>query len=190
MQNAIYLEPKLVPAVLRQGYQGTKFKAVVCESVTIPMDAGLWSGGSRDHFSVVSLEHGTRVIPGQELAPWARERGERTIELNPSIVVVEHSIFCGKDMGLTFYVHPQAATKLLPPPATELSATEKLVLESRGYKSSYMGKDRYQMMLANARYSNAPFPTRQEWTAAEQSLIGQGYLNKAGAITVKGRNAR
>jgi len=31
--------------------------------------------------------------------------------------------------------------------------------------------------------------SRADWDAAKQSLIGRGYLNKAGAITTAGRNA-
>jgi hypothetical protein len=34
------------------------------------------------------------------------------------------------------------------------------------------------------------FPTREQWQAAKDSLISKGLLNKAGAVTPKGRNAR
>ena len=33
-------------------------------------------------------------------------------------------------------------------------------------------------------------PTRAQWDEAKAALIGRGLLNKAGAITVTGRNAR
>ena len=33
------------------------------------------------------------------------------------------------------------------------------------------------------------FPTREIWVAAKAELIAGGYLNKAGAITIKGKNA-
>jgi hypothetical protein len=33
------------------------------------------------------------------------------------------------------------------------------------------------------------FPSREEWDASKAELIQAGYLNKAGAITNKGRNA-
>src|SRR5215475_5887334 len=126
--NTIYLEPDQVPAVLKQGYSGRKFKAVVATEVSIPMDAGLWSGGSRDLYSVVTLDDGMHLLPGQSTAPWDKSRTERKIELSASVVVRNHSMFCGKDMGLTFYVHPDAATKLLPAPAPTLSQWEKMVL--------------------------------------------------------------
>jgi hypothetical protein len=32
----------------------------------------------------------------------------------PNVIVVEHSIFCGKDVGITIYVRPANLAKLLP----------------------------------------------------------------------------
>ena len=97
-------------------------------------------------------------------------------------------------MGLHYYIHPQNATALLPAKA-DLTSLEKLILEAtRSLKSSYMGRDRYQMKLEDYRYSadaknGIAFPTRAEWEQAKADLYAKGYLNKAGAITVKGRNA-
>ena len=201
MQTSIYLDANLVPRALRAGYDGKKFKARVCERVTIPMTAGLWSGGSRDTYSLVEFETGREMAASDNMsAPWNPGRKDREIELKPGFCVVEHSIFCGRDMGLTFYVHPDNAAKLLPAPVAELSAHEKIVLDATaGLKSSYMGKDRFQMSSENSRfsrYSSTPFaekgvhPTREQWDAAKALLISKGLLNKAGAITVAGRNAR
>jgi hypothetical protein len=70
-------------------------------------------------------------------------------------------------MGLTFYVHPDNAVKLLPP-TIELSTMEKAVLDAtRSYKSSYMGKDRYQMWTADNGKATA---SRLEWETAKQAL--------------------
>jgi hypothetical protein len=91
-------------------------------------------------------------------------------------------------MGLTFYVHPDNAAKLLPAP-TEVSEVDKLVLRATAsYKSSYMGRDRYDM-AKNDRRDGSPFPTRDEWNACKVSLACRGLLTKAGAITPAGRNA-
>jgi hypothetical protein len=35
-----------------------------------------------------------------------------------------------------------------------------------------------------------PFPTREQWDAAKSALIARGLINKNGAITSAGRNAR
>jgi hypothetical protein len=192
--QTIHLEPSQVPAALRGAYDGRKFKAVVCESVEIPVTAGLWDGGSRDFYKAIDLATG-QVGHGsfQDEAPWGN-RQARQFKIEPGLVVVMHSIFCGQDMGLTFYMHPQNATALLPARA-DLTSLEKMILEAtRSLKSSYMGRDRYQMKLEDYRYSadaknSIAFPTRAEWEQCKADLYGKGYLNKAGAITVKGRNA-
>jgi hypothetical protein len=74
--NTIHLEPNQVPAYLRGSYNGRKFKAVVTETVTIPSDAGVWGGGSRDLYSYVMLQPDADPIrlTGQNAAPWDRSR--------------------------------------------------------------------------------------------------------------------
>ena len=192
--TAIYLDPAMVPASLRGSYTGKKFKAVVCTEMTVPSDAGIWGGGSRDKYFAICFETGEHVaFPGQQSAPWDASRQDRVVKLESGFAVVCHSLFCGKDMGLTFYVHPDNAAKLLPAPTSELSDHEKLVLNATcSFKSSYQGKDRYDMMRDENRYATTkqPFPTCDEWNVAKQALIGKGLLNKAGAVTPAGRNAR
>lgn len=196
MRQAIHLEPNQVPDQLKHGYSGRKFKAVVAESVTIPMTAGLWDGGSRDVYRVVRVSDGAEMpASDQHSAPWDAQRRELKVDLQPGFAVVEHSIFCGKDAGLTFYVHPQDAAPMLPPAGNDLGELESMVLEATGsLKSSYNGKDRYQMTVENLQYgynaNKRPIPTRAQWDEAKASLIARGYLNKAGAITTAGRNAR
>jgi len=196
--NAIYLDAAMIPAQLRGGYTGKKFKAVVVTQVTIPSDAGLWSGGTRNTFRFVQLATGDAIAASDNMsAPWDSSRKDQHITLKPGFAVVEHSLFCGKDMGLTFYVHPDNAAALLPAPAPELSEHESIVLSATcSFKSSYNGQDRYTMAKTQAEYpwrrddSTPQFPTREQWQAAKDSLISKGLLNKAGAVTPKGRNAR
>jgi hypothetical protein len=190
MSQTIYLEPNMVPASLRGSYAGKMFKACVCETMTIPMTAGLWDSGSRDTYTVVQFETGRTLEPMRNQAPWDWSRRDIEVKLEPGIAVIEHSISCGKDYGLTFYVHPDNATKLLPAPV-ELTEHETIVLNAtRGYKSSYGGMDRYEMARRDHQYNaKTAFPTREQWETAKQALIGCGLLNKAGAITTKGRNA-
>jgi hypothetical protein len=198
MTNAIYLDPNMIPAHLRSGYNGKKFKAVVTTQVTIPADAGLWSGGTRDTFQLIHLETGTAVQASDNMSsPWNANRKDQQITLQSGFAVVEHSMFCGKDMGLTFYVHPDNAAALLPVPSAELSEHEQILLNATcSYKSSYNGRDRYDMAKNDAmplwapKPENITFPTRDEWQAAKAQLIAKGLLNKAGAVTPAGRNAR
>lgn len=184
----VHLDANQVPANLRGSYDGKMFKAEVCERVTIPMDAGLWSGGSREIYRVVRLADGAEIQPiDPNASPWDPSRKERIVQLETGIAVIRHTMFCGKDLGLTFYVHPTNAAAMLPKPV-ELTPFERIVLKAtRELKSSYNGKDRYQMTCCD--YGQKPTMTRGEWDSAKTSLIAQGYLNKAGAITTKGRNA-
>jgi hypothetical protein len=142
----IYLEPAQVPNHLRGTYTGKAFKVIICESMAIPFDAGLWSGGSRDTYTLIRLSDGaTLAFPEQSSAPWSASRQERKVDLEPGIAVKNRTIFCGKDMGITFYLHPNDAAKMLPAPV-ELTEHEAIVLEATArYKSSYGGKDRYQL---------------------------------------------
>lgn len=191
--TAIYLDPAMVPAQLRAGYTGKKFKAIVTTEVTIPSDAGLWSGGTRDTYQFVLLSTGTAVAASDNMSsPWNPSRRDQQITLLPGTAIVEHSLFCGKDMGLTFYVHPDNAAKLLPAPAAALSDHESIVLNATcSYKSSYNGRDRYDMAKGYSYgESSEYFPTRAQWDHAKNELIVKGLLTKNGAVTPQGRNAR
>tara|TARA_Y100000310_G_C20475602_1_gene712235 strand:- start:322 stop:909 length:588 start_codon:yes stop_codon:yes gene_type:complete len=193
MTKSIAIEPKDVPQHLRGGYSGRKFKAQAAETMTIGAHAGLWDGGSKDYFYAIRLEDGARVeISDSFHAPWDSERRSQTVTLKPGFAVVEHSIFCGKDMGLRFYLHPADIAKMLPAPV-ELNAYEKHVLNATAcYKASYNGQDRYDMSLRDwpreQTESDNPM-SRPLWEIAKQALIERKLLNKAGAITVAGRNA-
>ncbi len=193
--NTIYLEENQVPSNLKGSYTGKKFKAIVCESMTIPSDAGLWQEGSRDTYLVIHLTDGKTVEPiNHNASPWNESRQDTKINLDPNVAVVQHTIFCGKDSGLTFYVHP--LNTFLPKTSAmgELSDHEKMVLEATcSLKSSYGGKDRYEMSLDNAKWSEdkgTNFPSREQWNLAKDSLMEKGLLDKRGAVTVKGRNQR
>lgn len=179
--QATYLTPDQVPEHLRAGYTGAKFKASVAESVTIPLDAGLWSDGSRDLYHVVRLADGAEIDPfKQHLSPWARVGGkDQPVTLQPGFAVVLHSWFRGTDTGLTFYVHPSDAAKLLPAPAPDLTATDANVLDIVGGIIS-----RYRPDEARRRGISAA-----DYAAALERLKGLGLLTKQGGITPAGRNA-
>lgn len=193
MRDTIHLEPAQVPLHLRLGYNGKKFKAIVCEEMSIPIDAGLWSGGSRETYTILRLSDGATIEPvNHNASPFGGTRKEKMIKLEPDFVVVEHSMFCGTDVGLTFYVHPQNAMTAVVGPSVELSVPEKMVLDAtKRFKSSYNGKDRYQMSMDEMGWGSkeqADHPSREEWNFAKKTLIDKGLLDKRGAITTKGRN--
>lgn len=179
--NTIYLEPAQVPAHLKSGYTGKTFRAQICETVTIPAQSGTWSGGSRETYQAIDLATGKSIAASDNTsAPWDNIRADRTVALRSGFAIVKATIFCGKDLGLTFFVHPNDAVKLLPPSDDEITDTERKVLAiiggiKSGYRADYYRK---------AQISDA------ELEAIKASLIKRGYLTKIGAITPKGRNAR
>ena len=88
-------------------------------------------------------------------------------------------MFCGKDLGLTFYLLPTDAAPLLPPPSEELTETELVILAIiRGLKSGYRAEEYRRKGISEG-----------ELEAYKAGLIKRGYLNAAGAITTKGKNA-
>lgn len=193
--KTIYLEPKQVPAQLRAGYTGNKFTARVETEWTIPATAGMWDGGSREEYFGLDLATGERLpLSFGNAAPWNGARRETTVQLVPGKAIVRRIISQGRDLGMDFFIHPDNAAALLPAPVADLSVHERVVLKAtKCFKSSYGGRDRYQMAMDDSDYrrmlDGAAYPTREEWNAAKASLIGRGLLNKAGAITVAGRNA-
>lgn len=204
--NTHHLTKDQVPANLKGGYSGNKFKVEICESITIPSTAGLWDGGSQDHYTFRDINTGDVLMPVleklQQSSPWNEARRDHSVTMEPGFVVIRRTIFQGKDLGLTIYCHPGAVDRLKLPAPSELSEHERIILiATRSYKSSYMGRDRYDMATdeMNSRngfnaandtplkYENVP--TREEWETAKASLIERKLLNRAGAITVAGRNA-
>jgi hypothetical protein len=176
----IYLEPNQIPAHLRAGYTGKKFKAELVDTVTIYAEAGTWSGGSRDLYFALDLTTGEKKsVTDTFSAPWDNNRKEQKITLKSGFAVVRRQTFQGVDLGLTFYLLPSDAAPLLPPPSEELTETELTVLAIiRGLKSSYRADEYRRKGISEA-----------EAEAIKAGLIRREYLNKAGAITTKGKNA-
>lgn len=69
----------------------------------------LWDGGSRDTFHGIELATGKAVslpISSNPFRPMADDYIPRA-----GVVIVEHSVFCGKDAGCTLHVHPDDAAR-------------------------------------------------------------------------------
>lgn len=63
-----------------------------------------WGGGSHNSYATVSADGKARhlIVP----APWGNAVEGKTVEMPTNVLVVEHSIFCGQDCGITIYAHP------------------------------------------------------------------------------------
>jgi hypothetical protein len=176
----MHLEPAQVPNYLKQGYTGKRFQAEPAESVTVPYHAGLWDGGSRTIYKAVELATGkTAAVSDNLSAPWHGGRADYKIPLKSGFAIVKHVIFCGTDLGLTFYVHPSDISKLIPEQKTDdLSPVEVKVLAIiRGLKSGYRADEFRRQGISVV-----------EVEAIKAKLTRLDYLNKAGAITISGKN--
>jgi len=101
-------------------WRGRKARVRPVESMTLH-DLN-WSGGTRSQYVAIELAT-LRRAAGEHMnmpAPWANPFEGKQIALAPGLAIVEHCIFCGKDLGCTIYVHPADMPRLLPGPAADL----------------------------------------------------------------------
>jgi hypothetical protein len=176
----IYLEPKDLPSQLRPLHDKGPVRVSTVTQVTVPMDAGLWSGGTRDVYTAVVLATGQTQSLTTFSAPWSEDRFSRTYTLSTGFAVARTGSFCGKPAGLHLYIHPSDAWPALAAPEPELSRQEQVVLQAcAGYKSSYRS-DFY-------RRQNVQTSEVEQATA---KLVSLGYLKPRGGVTPAGRNRR
>ena len=163
-------------------YKGRKFKL----STRIPRKLdSYWDGGSIDYYSFYELSTGKQIDVGSNHPFFERGRPRDLFELPLGIIIVKHSIFMGKDSGITIFANESDLANMLPP-KVELSKDEKTVLKyTASYKSSYAGIKNYRWHEANRDLGIS----LEEWEEAKEKLIEKKMLNKRGAITVSGRNA-
>lgn len=177
--NYVYIEPNLVPPQLKGNYSGKAFKACAVTEYTVNGQDGVWDHGTRETHKLVRLSDGKEIpIIDSNLAPWDKARKDVKVTLESGFAIVRHSMFQGRDMGLTFYVHPDNIAAMLPKPV-ELTLPEKqLLYVTRSLKSSY----RKEELQRNG------FPMK-DYESVLSALIQKGLLAKNKSITVAGRNA-
>src|SRR5205085_4155270 len=95
-------------------YTGHKFSVETHERVTL---TSYWDGGTRYYYAVIRLGMTDSALPvkfGDTPATITRigecggmgQPNAPTIEITPDTIIAQHTIFCGKDLGITFMVHP------------------------------------------------------------------------------------
>ncbi len=167
-------------------YTGKKYAIDTAETVDV---RSYWDGGSRDYYAVARIMPDSTIqsmeIPQMSMHDPHYVGADRVpTNMWENMVIVRHSYFCGKDSGITFIVHPSMITRGLLPsaPTSDLSEEERKVLYyTRSLKSSYAG-------IKNYRQSQSGM-TPDAWESAKNALIVKGLLNKAGALTIAGKNA-
>jgi hypothetical protein len=174
-------EPLVGRIAAAVGYTGRKFRLVAGTEVRISGLDREWSGGSHAEWTAVSFP-GFEAVACDAPQAWPSPPVDHVVLLEPGKgVLVRHGMSCGVDTGLEIHIHPEGLAPLLPA-AVELSSDEKAVLFfTRSLKPSHNGIRNYR------QHSSGLDPGR--WEAAKALCVAKGLLNKAGAITVAGRNA-
>lgn len=95
-------------------YKGRKFRIAAKDAVSL-QDLN-WSGGTRSQYRGCTLDgKSSGAADGYNArAPWDNPAEGATIPIPVGFALVEHVIFCGKDLGLRIYVNPADMPKLLP----------------------------------------------------------------------------
>ena len=160
-------------------YSGQKFGVCTAERQSI---ASYWDEGTKQEYAIIRGGNAEVVGDCGGLHP----RPEFTVELDADTVILCHDISCGRDVGITIIVHPARMPQFLAAGPGELTRLEKIVLlATSAYKSSYAGDNQLRFHQATQQTSI----TRAEWEEARADLIEKRLLNKAGALTIEGRNA-
>jgi hypothetical protein len=163
-------------------YKGKKIKL----STDIPtrLDS-YWDGGSKDTYVFYELKT-SRIIPIASNHPFFEKENPRNLESLPNgILIVCHSIFCGKDMGITIYVNNEDIAPMLPKAQNDIDKDERIVLAfTAALKNSYGGETNIRFKRANEKYGIS----RLNWIDAQNRLVKKGLLRKNLSITPEGRN--
>ncbi len=113
---------KLVKALAKKAYPdytGRKFR--VCERKSYYM-SDYWDSGSRNYCVAVNLSTGEIKEPSREAKiPW-NNVAHASFDIPAGIGILERSIFCGKEIGITLYVAPTS-------PLTPGEATDKQLID-------------------------------------------------------------
>ena len=98
-------------------YRGRKLRWEARE--TLHLSPTYWDGGTCHEYVLYELASGqVREVPRQAPREMGGPDPDATVPLRPGFAVLEHVFFCGQDIGVRVYVHPEDAPKLL----TERSA--------------------------------------------------------------------
>lgn len=157
-------------------YAGRKIQLLVHTESGMDLRSG-WSGGSRDYFKVVAIDGRTLTI-GQNGTMFERESYDNAPLPAPGALVIEHTIFCGKDLGLTVHVHSADYIPTALPPVTLTDAERKVLVITKGIIASYRKGEAERVGISTA-----------QWNATKDALIARGLLRKNGAISDDGKIA-
>lgn len=177
-------EVKAMVAKVFPEYTGRKFKL---DNSGHPVDVrSYWDGGSRDNFAALNLETNKVLAVPQNGTPFdGGPIAPNGVIVPPGFMIAEHTIFCGKDLGITFHVNAETSLKFLPTVPSITDDESNVLTATRSYKNTYGGETDIRFRECRRKTGI----TRERWDTAKASLTTAGLLNKAGALTTPGKNA-
>ena len=110
MNKSIKISTKQAKPILQKTfpqYKGRKIRVELANKVYIH-DTN-WSGGTRNKY--MALQSNGDFNAYNAPAPWVNKEEGKAIDMVPGMMIVMHTIFCGKDIGITIYIHPSNAPK-------------------------------------------------------------------------------
>jgi hypothetical protein len=175
---------RTVDELIRAAFPGLtcqKVEAIVTDSVHFY--GTNWDEGNRREYVIVRLAD--RKTFRIEEAPFREpsELHQKTYKLPPGFVVVVHVI--SRHDHIEIHTAADNVTRLLPAPVKLTEDEEIVLVATRSLKPSYDGISNYRFHQAR-QYTGIDL---HRYETAKSALIARKLLNKAGAITVEGRNA-
>ena len=158
-----------------------------------------WSGGSITYLKALRCDGtgGFEVIDLRTV--WGSGQGYKGA-IPADVMLVEHVISCGKDLGVRCIVSPgsQFLPRLSLPAVVELSRDEVIVLSAhKQLKGGYYRDAAYARAAEGVHYGPGPRPPKafsdKPVAQVVEALAARGLLkvakNGASQITVEGKNA-
>lgn len=93
-------------------YRGRSFRVSIAGVVTLH-DLN-WGGGTRNVYKAVPLTREGAANGLPTFSPWNNPAEGKTLEIPAGWAVVEHTVFCGTDLGLTVHVGTGDMARVLP----------------------------------------------------------------------------
>lgn len=113
---------KEVASLIKTAFPGAKSRRVVkiYERETYHI-ADFWDGGSRNECKLINLQT-NQVLSSDSIPTEVRQKAANPynlpitdVRLSENIAIIEHCIFCGKDLGYRIYVGTGVCKRLLEP---------------------------------------------------------------------------
>jgi hypothetical protein len=115
MTRTIKLKKSEVPWPLLKAFPGYRGRTFQLEASTrVTLGDAYWGGGTRSKFVGLDLTTGQVAAANPAVSNPTICAQAPEVQLQPGQAIAEHIIFCGQDLGIQFYLHPQDVARLFP----------------------------------------------------------------------------